>query len=516
MVYLNKNAPFLLLFFLVVIFIATFSFLNISKFHNFSETCFGWQYFYSYPKIAGGNNIFADRNYFLPEYPVMVYLFLPINFIIAFIYKIIPFPEVLLFLQGVILASGSFPIYLFARKRLHSDYLAVSLSISYLLNPITATGAILGYIPISLGALFLLYAFYYLEKDNFRRFIVFIVLANMVKIDIVTMTIILGIILYFSKNHKVSGRLIFKIGVIWLILVFTLGIVYLKLAKRPFPIGILHFDKYGDTLSQVIHYVLKNPFLAIKNIFNMRNMLLYIFYPFPNIFSFISPLFLIPVIPEVGFVLIRNQHSSGLFLILAFVFVATILGLEKFINRLNAIHLKYLFSNSKYVYHNLLATLILVFASLHYYYIKPSCDFSNELGPLPFAKNFNPKFYQTTKHSEVGYEFLKKLPPDKSCLTLQSLAAHLGRHQHIGIINRIALRENFEWDYIFVDLYKKDFYQITKKDYLLALRKFLLRDEYGVRDFKDGWLIIGKGQGRARNCEALDYISELIENEKGI
>jgi uncharacterized membrane protein len=93
------------------------------------------------------------------------------------------------------------PIYLLAKNHLRNTYLALVFSLSCLLQPVLTTGAMLGFIPPSFGLLFILCAFYYLEKENLNRFLFFIILANMSKIDAVVMTLILGLILGYSKNR---------------------------------------------------------------------------------------------------------------------------------------------------------------------------------------------------------------------------------------------------------------------------------------------------------------------------
>jgi len=509
-----RNRDYLVIFVLIMIaiFVASFGFVNILKFRRFSPNSFGYSYPYAYLKIAEFRSF--SEMYILPEYPAVSHFFAPLNYLLAFIYRLFPRPEALLVFQSVFLASGALPVYLLTRKRLGSTYLAVAFSLAYLLHPIVTTGAVLGYIPLALALPFLLFAFYYLEKGDFKRFIIFIILANLSKIDVVLMTLILGIILLFSKTRKRYGKTILKISFIWLIIAITACFVYLKLINRPFPVGMVHFVQYGDSITDALRYALLHPVSIMKNMFNESNMLIYAFSRLPNIFAFVAPLYLLPVIAEVGYILLRNQHSSGHFLILAFVFAGAIYGAGRIIDLIHKTFFKY--KNSKKLLHNLLATFILVPVLLQHYYVQPKSNFSENLGPLPFTRGFSFKHYESTKHARIGHRLLKMIPDEASCLTLQSLAPHLGRCRWVGVFATYVIERDYTWDCIFVDLFKDDYYHIEKTTYFLGLKHFLTGEDYGVAAFENGWLLLKKGYEKNKNAEVLDFIKGLLPNEETI
>ena len=491
------------------IFIVSFSLINILKFRSFSQTSFGWAYMHIYPKLVMGVSPF--NLFTLPEYSAVLIFSSPLNYLLAFIYRLFPRPEALLAFQNVFLASGALPVYLLTRKRLGSTYLAVAFSLAYLLHPIVTTGAVLGYIPLALGLPFLLFAFYYLEKGDFKKFIIFIILANLSKIDVVLMTLILGIILLFSKTRKRYGKVILKISFIWLIIAITACFIYLKSINRPFPVGMVHFVQYGDSITDALRYALLHPISIMKNMFNQGNMLIYAFSRLPNIFAFVAPLCLLPVIAEVGYILLRNQHSSGHFLILAFVFAGAIYGAERIIVLMHKAFFKY--KNSKKLLYNLLATFILVPVLLQHYYVQPKSNFSENLGPLPFTRYFNFNYYKLTEHARIGHKLLKMIPDEASCLTLQSLASHIGKCRYVGVFAMEVIERGYIWDYVFVDLLKDDHYHIEKGDYFLKLKQFLTQDSYGVVAFEDGWLLLKKDYAQNRNKEALHFIEGLMSKD---
>lgn len=511
----DRDFVLIIIFILFCIFTVSFAFINILKFKIFSSTCFGWAQQYTYPKIAAGKSI--SSLYIFPEYPVLYFILTPINYLLVFVYKIMPRPETLLILETIIVASGCFPVYMLARNILGNKYLAFAFAASYLLHPVVTTGAMLGYIPIVTGLPALLFTFYYLEKKDFRKFIFFAILANISKIDAVIMNFIFGIILLFDKDKKKFAKALIKVSFFWLLIIISFTLIYLNAIKKPFPAVLLHFDEYGDRLTDTLRYVLNNPFLVLGNIFRSGNMLFYLFLFPANFFCFFSPSYLLPVVFEIGYILVRNQHSSGHFLILAFVFAASIYGVNKIINFMDKVfykdETKGLRNN---LFANILATLILALGLMQHYYLKPKCDFYANLGPMPFTKSFNFKFYQPTKHTEVGYRLLKMIRPEGSCLTSPSLASHLNRCRFLALFNKYTIRKEYDWDYVFVDLSKDEFYQIESNDFFLKLRQLLIKGNYGVVEFEDGWLLLEKNYKQDKNIKVLTYIKEVLSDEKSI
>jgi hypothetical protein len=236
-------------------------------------------------------------------------------------------------------------------------------------------------------------------------------------------------------------------------------------------------------------------------------MLFDIFFGLPNIFSFLAPYYLLPILPELGFTLIRNQHSSGHFLITGFVFVGAIFGLEKIINfgeekfvqkGIGKLHYKFVLY--------ILFTLLLLIVLFRYYYLKPETDFADNLGPMPFTRGFSLGFYKPTGHTDIGHKLLKLIPDEASCITSPSLAIHLGRCESLSLFTREVLKIDYNWEYIFLDLSIPEFYHIEKNEFLLQLKKFLTNGKYGAVAFEDGWLLLKKGYTQGKNGEVLNYM----------
>jgi len=484
------------------IFSASFSFVNIIKYQNFSLTTFGWHCFYVYPKLFTIKH-FSDLSP-IYELPALVYLFVPVNYILALIYRLFLKPEALLSLQAVILASACLPLYLIAKKVLGSSYLAFALALAYLLHPVVSVGALLGFIPSALGLPLLMSAFYYLEKSRPVKFILFLMLAGLCKIDIVLMNLILGFILLFRTGWKKQGRIIIGISLAWVIVVSAACVIYLHTVAKPFPVNLLQVDGYADNLQGVARYVLFNPAMLLANIFNQENMLLVSFFYLPNIFCFFSLIWLLPIIPELLFILVRNQHSSGIFLILPFIFLGSIYGLARVFKSITG----YYQQNKRFalILVNVSASLILVFTVIQHYYIPKQSYFSGNLGPLPFTREFKLRDCRITAHAQIGMSILKQVPPDSSCLASFFLAPQLAGIRQLERFDRFVLQRGYSYDYVLVDLSQPVLFQISPKEYYLRLKEFLTLGKYGVMVFEDGWLLLKSGYSQSRNNEVSAFI----------
>jgi len=490
----------------IFVFIASFALINILKFRAFSSTSFGWAYMHIYPKLANFDSPFSM--FILPEFNILI-LLAPVNYLFAFIYNIWPKPEILLLFQEMIMTAGAVPIYLIAKDNLKNKFLAVSIALAYLLHPIITTGGMLGYMPLSLGMPFFLFALYYLDKEDLIRFVLFISLANLSKIDNALITIIMGVILLFSKKKKKYGKISLLIGIIAITIMSAAAFIYLRMVNRPFPVGLVHFNQYGNNIAAALNYSWNNPLFIFHNLFNRGNMLYSILLFPPGIFSLFSPLSLLPVIPETIYILIRNQHSTGHFSILAFVFVGSVYGIKKVICLTNNIFSRY---HKEPLNYNLLtrglAVLIIVSALTRHYYIKPESDFSDKLGQAPFTCGFNLHRYALDEHSRIGHRLLEIIPPGSTCLTLQSLAGHLERCKYVAPLEDCVISENYSWGYVFIDLYKDDLYHIGKDKFIAYLRQLATGGNYGVVVFKDGWVLLKRGYSLEKNVYLLNQIDQ--------
>ncbi len=481
----------------VIAFVAVFPLVNLWKFRLFSTSSFGWAYLHIYPKLASFQNPFSL--FTLPEFNVVI-LLAPLNYLVAFLYAVFPRAATIFVFQALFLSAGAVPLYLLSRRKLGSRLLASAVSFGYLTHPLIVTGLMLGYTPLAMGIFFFLAAFYYLETERLGRFSFCILLAALSKIDAAAIAALFGIILYSIPGKRRFAVSALAIGAFTAFLSGISALGYLAVIHRDFPVGLLHFDRYGTKVGDALNFASSRPLAVASNIFNPGNFVLEIFLGLPGIFFLACPLFVLAAVPEAAFLLLRNQHSTGHYLVLAFVFLGAVCGLER-LQRCGA-----LFRNPSFL--RGFSILILAASLAQYYYFKPHGDFAANLGYPPFSRGFHFSDYRQDRHSRIGTEVLKLIPDSSSCLTMQSLAGHLGRIEHVGVLARYVIAERYKWDYILVDLSKSDFYHLTPQEYYAGLAGYMANG-YNAVFFEDGWLLLHLGGAGTKNLEALRELGRL-------
>ena len=135
-----------------------------------------------------GRNLFGDHASF-----IMVFL--------APFYWLWPSTGVLFFAQSLMLGLGALPVFLYARKHLH-EAMALVLSCVYLLHPAVAFTNRENFHPDSFLPFFIGMAIYGALERKWRLYWVFIVLALLVKEDVLLVVLPLGIWVAFARDRR--------------------------------------------------------------------------------------------------------------------------------------------------------------------------------------------------------------------------------------------------------------------------------------------------------------------------
>jgi uncharacterized membrane protein len=151
-----------------------------------------------------GLNLFADHSSF-------ILLF------IAPLYWLWDSPIVLLVTQTLAIGLSAIPVYLLGRDLLGSAWLGVALGAAFLLNPAVQWTNLDNFHPESYEFLFLTGALYFMVRQRWRWFLVFIALLLLVKEDAALLVIPLGI--YVGLHYKTRiGYYLGLAAAAWLVL----------------------------------------------------------------------------------------------------------------------------------------------------------------------------------------------------------------------------------------------------------------------------------------------------------
>lgn len=136
-----------------------------------------------------GRNLFGDH-------ASLILLFL------VPLYWIIPGTATLLVVQAMAIAAGAVPLYLFARRALSSERLAVCAAVLWLANPAVNGTGMENFHPDSFLGLFLPLALYALYERKWRLYAVAVFFALLVKEDVLLIMIPLGIFVAFRFDRR--------------------------------------------------------------------------------------------------------------------------------------------------------------------------------------------------------------------------------------------------------------------------------------------------------------------------
>lgn len=145
--------------------------------------------------------------------------FQPILIFYALAYKVIDSPIIIQVLQATAMVSGVVPLYLIAKEHLHKPLLVLLISVIYLLYPPVEFNAALDFHPDHLYVPLMLWAFYFAEKGNYWKGILFAGFGAMVKEPLILGTAFFGLYLILVKKKYLIGISTFIIFILMFFIV---------------------------------------------------------------------------------------------------------------------------------------------------------------------------------------------------------------------------------------------------------------------------------------------------------
>ncbi|MBN2057490.1 MAG: DUF2079 domain-containing protein [Candidatus Saganbacteria bacterium] len=204
--------------------------------------------------------------------------------------------NMLLIAQTFWLAIGAIPLFFFARERFKNGFLAMSVSFSYLLYPALQNMNLDQFHSEVIAVLFLIMTIYYLLKERYMPYYVFLVLSLVAKDEVALTGLFLGLFLILFKGK-------FKHGVITILLSASW---YLLCSRVFMPV----FNDVGILAPQPLTYShwfrgltsnLYNVDFYLHNLFCAESMFYYLGLLLPVAFlPLFSPPVLFLLIPSVG------------------------------------------------------------------------------------------------------------------------------------------------------------------------------------------------------------------------
>jgi len=189
---------------------------------------------------------------------------------IALVYKVWPSVYALLLIQGVVLASGAWPIARLARGIGLSTSQSVALSGAYLMYPIVLTVNIVDWHPEVFAVPGLLWALVG-ARENRKLLFALAVLLTLACKEVLSFTIIaMGLWLLVSEPRKFFGAFAVIAGAAWFIIATQLIIPHFSAGKQPS--GLIFYHYLGTSLPVMVQNLLLRPQLALARLLSMDSL----------------------------------------------------------------------------------------------------------------------------------------------------------------------------------------------------------------------------------------------------
>ncbi|MEW6007738.1 MAG: DUF2079 domain-containing protein, partial [bacterium] len=437
----------------------------------------------------------------------------PALILIAPIYALWQDPKMLLFLQTLFLALGALPIYLIAYHKLKDRFISLVFAFAYLLHPFLSRINLVDFHEISMAPPLLLFCFYFLIKERFSLYFVFLILSLTTKEDVSFAVCALGIYAFFKENKKI-GIATFMIGLFWMffaikIAIPSIGKVTLQTHQTETEWKAFYSQRYihlGKNPSEWIETILKHPLPVLKTIIIPKKIVTIILLLLPfGFFSLLSPIILI-ALPNLLLHLLGHFKLQHLLLwhnsavILPFVALSAICGFsnlsEKFKGKLKIPLSLFLLSIS-------------FLSNLHFSssIFQESSDSENYKPHKSLL--FIPKATKEENTRIPLFYLLKNLfPKDASISTGDPFAPHLSGRKEIFRFNE-AVGDFEKADYVVLDLSRRT----LVFDLLLSHLKKLEQDKRFFKIFeeeKDNGFVIWVRRGKEK--ELISSVLRLKPN----
>ena len=276
---------------------------------NFDFGIFSQMFYYM--KETGKQLVTSERDGLLSHFAVH---FSPVFYLLLPFYYLIPTPQTLLVLQAAVVASGVFPLLLLCEKFSLSKKLSALVLILYSLYPAFWGGCFYYLHENCFLAPFLLWLFYFFEKENAVGIFSLAVLSLCVKEDAPVYVAVAALYFLVSKKDFLRGSVVFFLSVAWFVAVLS----FLK--NHGEGIMTYRYDNliFGNGgLSTVIKTVFENPALAVRELFEKEKLLYFLeamlplfFLPLmiknPERLFLLFPLLLVNLLPDYSY-----QHQMG-------------------------------------------------------------------------------------------------------------------------------------------------------------------------------------------------------------
>jgi uncharacterized membrane protein len=184
------------------------------------------------------------------------------------IYKLWPSFYSLLFYQSLMLTIAAWPFFLLAKHVLKNERAALALGVAFLLFPTIASQHVNQFHDDQMALPFMMFAFYFFVKEDFRKFMCMMVLACLAKESVTITTAAFGVYaLFLRRSWK------------WVVTPIAFSVAYLIIAVKIMSAGVsgigaglytgtTYLEAYGKTPAEVLKTFVTRPGFVLETVFS--------------------------------------------------------------------------------------------------------------------------------------------------------------------------------------------------------------------------------------------------------
>jgi uncharacterized membrane protein len=351
--------------------------------------------------------------------------FSPIIFLLVPFYWIWEHPFTIIVVQNTVIALGAFPLYWMAHERLRSPVAGLAVAITYLMYPGNQYPSLGDFHESLLVGTLVLFGFYYLHKQLYRKAWLFILLVLMCKEDTPFIIFMFGVYAWIIQHQRKQGLAIIAFSVVWFI-VSVWVIMPMSQGTTNWYVQFIPSETSLDASfpSLIVTLgALSDHFFSMSHLIFMLRLLI----PVGALVVFAPAEFLIgvPTLLELMLYTGPPLDSIGVAFtwhvaaVVPAFFISAIFGMERLIN-------------ARW-FQNIAGNRSPLRLCITYFCLSSICA-SVSYGVHSYSVPFRTDDFQVTPHDRIGHEILKVIPPEASVSTSHLLSSHLAQRKNLHLL----------------------------------------------------------------------------------
>ena len=403
----------------------------------------------------------CERNELMTHFSVH---FSPVYYLLLPFYALVPSALTLLLLQAAGVVSGVIPVYLLCRRLKQGNLVTLALCLVYLIHPVIACGCSYDMHENFFLTPFLLWLFYFIEKDKTLPIVIFSILTCCVKEDATIYVLSVSLFLFFCKKKRILGTALFALACVWFVAATTWLI-----RSGDGTLTSEHYMNFGPSFFKgILTTAISYPSYILSQIVNDRDKTAYA----------------VQILGPMAFLPLFNKKIPRYTLLIPFIIMNLITSYEN--------------QYSIFFYYNFGS-----FACLFYLYLTSVTDLKKELKRIicafsvasciilsvpttPRATTDIPFYLVHSETIRIMWKTVKSIPDGASVAASEAFVPYLSSHGRLYFIHQTTELDTHSYgsDYIVLDLrkYTADGYNCYADEY----RYYLANSRYELVSFNEG------------------------------